>query len=217
MTIIRFSLKSLLFKWMAFERYNCSSRSNIFPSLHSFVNTFSTTNIFRFKLWRCVHVLQEIFLQSQLLLLTLSLTFIFTTCSHITHSRCSSTLLVHAAHSRCSSIFTCSFCPPFCAAHLHAVIPQLVTPSVIPQLVNPSGIVIYLSSLLIVTPRFTPSVVSSSPLMCWFLVRGLSTHYFSSQLGMTWSSHINLIGKLEKRSCYKHSREDTNDFGAQTV
>ena len=78
-------------------------------------------------------------------------------------------------------------------------------------------IVIHLSSLLIVTPRFTPYVVSSSPLMCWFLVRGLSTHYFSSQSGMTWSSHINLIGKLEKRSCYKHSREDTNDFGAQTV
>ena len=68
-----------------------------------------------------------------------------------------------------------------------------------------------------ITPHFTPSVVTSSPLMCWFLVRGLSTHYFSSQLGMTWSSHINLIGKLEKRSCYKHSREDTNDFGAQTV
>ena len=45
----------------------------------------------------------------------------------------------------------------------------------------------------------------------------LSTHYFSSQSGMTWSSHINLIGKLEKRSCYKHSREDTNDSGAQTV
>ena len=29
------------------------------------------------------------------------------------------------------------------------------------------------------------------------LERGLSTHYFSNQLGMIWSSHINLIGKLE--------------------
>ena len=120
-----------------------------------------------------------------------------------------------------------------------SVIPQLVTPSVITPSVTPSALsficphsnchsllppdtpsalsFICHHSSLTFTPHSTPSVVSSSPLICWFLVRCLSTHYFSSQSGMTWSSHINLIGKLEKRSCYKHSREDTNDFGAQTV
>ena len=106
-----------------------------------------------------------------------------------------------------------------------SVIPQLVTPSVITPSVTPSALsfICHHSSLPFICHHSSLSLrvslhLLSHPLQsCWFLVRCLSTHYFSSQSGMTWSSHINLIGKLEKRSCYKHSREDTNDFGAQTV
>ena len=106
-----------------------------------------------------------------------------------------------------------------CAHYLSLIVTvtnlHFATPSVIPQLVTPT----------VITPPVTPSALSfichhsslSLHVPLHLLVRGLSTHYFSSQSGMTWASHINLIGKLEKRSCYKHSREDTNDFGAQTV
>ena len=106
-----------------------------------------------------------------------------------------------------------------------SVIPQLVTPTVITPPVTPSALsfICHHSSLPFICHHSSLSLRVSLHLLshplhsCWFLVRCLSTHYFSSQSGMTWSSHINLIGKLEKRSCYKHSREDTNDFGAQTV
>ena len=95
-------------------------------------------------------------------------------------------------------------CPYFTLCH--SLLP-LDTPSALSFIFHHSSLSLRVSLHLLSHPLH--SCVDS-----WW---GLSTHYFSSQSGMTWSNHINLIGKLEKRSCYKHSREDTNDFGAQTV
>ena len=77
-------------------------------------NTFSYYLHLPLQTLRCAHVLPEIFLQSQLLLLTLSLTLLLmlNTCLHITHCHCPYFTLCHSIchSSACHSICHHSNC-----------------------------------------------------------------------------------------------------------